>query len=196
MKLLRKIRALFRKETLDAEMSEEMRAHLELQAAENERRGLSPEEARHAARRAFGGEEQIKESARDARGLGWLHDFARDLRFALRVIAKAPVMSAVIVLSLALGLGANTAVFSWIHTVALAPLPGVRDGGHLMIIEQKSQSGLLEFTSLAEWRDVRAQAGSLADLAAHNFGTYNLEAGGEVVHLWGENVTENFFSVL
>src|SRR4051812_6343981 len=107
-------------------MSAELRAHLDLQAADNEKRGMSREEARFAAQRAFGGEEQIKERARDARGLRWLHDFGRDLRFAWRVIAKAPVMSTVIVLSLALGLGANTAVFSWIHTVALEPLPGVR----------------------------------------------------------------------
>src|SRR4051812_11833658 len=186
MKLLRKIRALFRKETLDAEMSEEMRAHLELQAAENERRGLSPEEARHAARRAFGGEEQIKERARDARGLRWLHDFGRDFRFALRVIAKAPVMSTVIVLSLALGLGANTAVFSWIHTVALEPLPGVRDGRHLMVIEQKTRSGLLTFASPAEWRDLQTQTASFADLAIHNIRTFNLEVNSEIVHLWGE----------
>src|SRR5437868_10650944 len=98
----------------------------------------------------------------------WLHDCARDVRFALRVIAKAPVMSTVIVLSLALGLGANTAVFSWIHTVALEPLPGVPDGRHLMLIEQRTRSGLLEFASSAEWRDLRRQATSFADLAAHN----------------------------
>src|SRR5436190_23320325 len=124
MKLLRKFRALFRKEKLDADMSEEMRAHVELQAARNSAAGMAPDEARYAAQRSFGGVEQIKEQARDARGLRWVHDFGRDLRFALRMIAKAPVMSAVIVLSLALGLGANTAVFSWIHTVALEPLPG------------------------------------------------------------------------
>jgi macrolide transport system ATP-binding/permease protein len=191
-----KLRTLFRKEQLDAEMAEEMRAHLELQAAANEQQGMAADEAHYAARRSFGGIEQVKERARDARGLRWLHDFGRDVRFALRMIAKAPVMSAVIVLSLALGLGANTAVFSWIHTVALAPLPGVPDGRHLMLIEQKTSSGLVEFASVAEWRDVRAQAGAFADIAAHNFGTYNLEAAGEVVHVWGENVTENFFAVL
>ncbi len=138
MKLLRKLRTLFRKEALDAEMSEELRAHLELQARENIARGMPAGEARDAALRSFGGVEQVKERARDARGLCWLHDFGRDLRFAFRMIAKAPVMSAVIVLSLALGLGANTAVFSWVHTVALEPLPGVRDGRHLMLIDQKT----------------------------------------------------------
>src|SRR5262245_48786978 len=125
MKIFRQLRILFRREKLDTEMSDEMQAHLELQAAENEKRGMAPDEARFAAQRSFGGAEQIKERVRDARAWRWVDDCGRDLRFALRVIAKAPVMSTVIVLSLALGLGANTAVFSWIHTVALAPLPGV-----------------------------------------------------------------------
>src|SRR5436190_19389965 len=116
--------ALFRRRNLEAEMAEEMQQHLERRIHEKISDGMSPDEARYAAQRSFGGVEQIKEQARDARGLRWVHDFGRDLRFALRMIAKAPVMSAVIVLSLALGLGANTAVFSWIHTVALEPLPG------------------------------------------------------------------------
>src|SRR4051812_46391543 len=99
--ILRRIRALIRRDTLDADMSAEMHAHLELQAVENEQRGMSAIDARHAAQRSFGGSEQIKERVRDARGLRWLHDVARDVRFAARVIAKAPVMSTVIVLSLA-----------------------------------------------------------------------------------------------
>src|SRR2546430_1381631 len=106
MKLLHHFHALFRREKLDTEMSEEMRAHLEFQAAENEKRGMSAEEARYAAQREFGGVEQIKERARDQRGGRWLDDLVRDFRFGLRMVAKAPGMSAVIVLSLALGLGA------------------------------------------------------------------------------------------
>ncbi len=196
MKLFRALAALFRRKTLDAEMAEELRTHLELQAAENERRGMSPDEARYAAQRAFGGVEQVKERARDGRGLRWLHDFARDLRFAWRVIAKAPVMSGVIVLSLALGLGANTAVFSWIHTVALDPLPGVRDGRQLMIVEQKTHSGLATFASAAEWRDVREQTTSFTDVAMHDLTTFNLEMNADIVHLWGQFVSANFFAVL
>jgi predicted permease len=196
MKLLRSLRALFRKEKLDADMSAELSAHVTMQAAENERRGLNASEAHAAAQRSFGGLEQIKENARDQRGWRWVHDFGRDVRFALRVIAKAPVMSTVIVLSLALGLGANTAVFSWIHTVALEPLPGVPNGRHLMVIEQRNRSGLIEFSSAAEWRDVRQQATAFADVAGHNVNTFNLETSAEVLHLWGEFVTENFFSLL
>ena len=76
------LHTLYRKSNLNAEMAEEMQAHLELQAAENERRGMSPEEARYAALRAFGGVEQVKERARDQRGIRWLEELFSDIRFA------------------------------------------------------------------------------------------------------------------
>jgi macrolide transport system ATP-binding/permease protein len=196
MKLLRSLRALVRGEKLDAEMSEEIRAHLELQSAANERAGMTPANARDAARRAFGGVEQIKEHARAQRSWRWLDDLRRDFRFALRVVAKAPVVSAVIVLSLAIGLGANTAVFSWIHTVAFNPLPGVRDGTRLTIIEQHTASGIVQFASPAEWRDVQAQTKAFSDVFAQNITTFNFERSTGEVRVWGENVSANFFDAL
>src|SRR4051812_21806950 len=111
MKPWSRFRVWWSRRKIDAEMTEEMRAHLELQVAENRKCGMSADEARYAAERTFGGVEQIKERVRDRRGLRWLDDLGRDFHFGLRVFAKAPVMSAVIVLSLAVGLGANTAVF-------------------------------------------------------------------------------------
>ena len=95
MNLLRQLRALFRKEKLDAEMAEEMQAHLELQAAENEKSGLSADAARYAARRAFGGVEQIKERARDQRGFVWLDQLIQDLRYAARMLRKNPGLATV-----------------------------------------------------------------------------------------------------
>ena len=196
MRLRRKIQCLFRKEKLDAEMAEEMRAHLEMHAAENEKRGMSPDEARYAAQRQFGGVEQIKERARDQRGFAWLDDLGRDVRFGVRMIAKAPVMSAVIVLSLALGLGANTGVFSWIHTVALEPLPGVRDGRDLVLLEQHTASGLVQFASAAEWRDLREQTTAFTDVAAQTIITLGFEGKTATERVWGEFVTGNFFETL
>jgi hypothetical protein len=90
MKLLRKFAALFRKEKLDAEMSEEMRAHLELQTAENIARGMALEDARYAALRSFGGVEQIKERVREQRGWPTLEQLFQDLRYATRQLRKTP----------------------------------------------------------------------------------------------------------
>src|SRR5476651_1922700 len=196
MKLFRKLRALFQKEKLDTEMAEELRAHLELQAAENEKRGMDATEARFAARRQFGGVEQIKERSRDVRGWRWLDDLGRDFRFGFRMLSKSPVMSVVIVLSLAVGLGANTAVFSWIHTVALDPLPGVRDGPALVLVEEHTASGIIQFASPAEWRDLRTQTTTLADLFAQNITTFNLAGKSSDIRVWGEVVSANFFELL
>jgi predicted permease len=128
MRLRAKIRALFRKEKLDAEMGEEMRAHLELQAAENEKRGMSADEARYAARRAFGGVEQIKERARDQRRVIWLEQLAQDLRAAVRGLAKNRRFTVLAGAILALGIGVNTALFSVVHGLVLRPFPYARVG--------------------------------------------------------------------
>jgi predicted permease len=138
MKLLRKLRALFRREKLDAEMSEEMRAHLEMQTQQNIARGMPPGEACYAARRSFGGEEQIKERARDARTWRGLDELAQDLRYAVRQLRRAPGFAVVVVGTLALGIGGTTAVYSVVDTVILHPVPG-RDADRLVQIGERSR---------------------------------------------------------
>ncbi|MEO6568049.1 MAG: ABC transporter permease, partial [Opitutaceae bacterium] len=128
MSLWSKFAARFRREKLDAEMSEEMRTHLELLTAENMRGGMNSDDARYAARRSFGGVEQIKERARDERGWMWLEQFGQDVRHGLRALGKNPGFTIVVVLSLALGIGANSAVFSRINDRVLRMLPVTKPG--------------------------------------------------------------------
>jgi predicted permease len=125
MKLLRKLHALFRREKLDADMSEEMRAHLELQTQQYIARGLTADEARYAARRTFGGVEQLKEQCRDERRGGWiwLEHLAQDFRYAAGSLRRNPVFSLTAVLTLVLGLGAATTIFTLVDAVIWRPLP-------------------------------------------------------------------------
>ncbi len=134
MKFWTKIRALFLRKRLEREMAAEMQAHLDELAERNVAAGMAPEEARYAARRAFGGVEQIKEEARDERRWGWLENFGQDVRYGWRQLAKHPGFTLVAAGSLALGIGANTAIFSLVNAVMLKSLP-VPQPGELMLFQ-------------------------------------------------------------
>src|SRR5687768_5328141 len=189
MRFLRRLGALLRGRNVDRDMDAEMSFHLEMEAADHERRGLPPDEARRRARHAFGGVQRFREEGRDARGVGPARDLAGDLRFGLRILRRSPVFTTVAVGTLALGIGVNSAIFSVVNAVLLQPLPfpdtrslvSVWDGGH----------------SLAEFTFIRDRSRTLESVATYfpNYGV-SLSGADEPMRLTSAQVSAGFFDVL
>jgi predicted permease len=202
MKFLRQFLSLFRREKFDADMAAEMRLHLELQIERNLAEGMSAEEARDAARRRFGGMEQAKETAREQRGFVWLEQSMKDLRHGLRRLTKAPVFTGIAVVSLALGIGASTAVFATVEALFLRGLP-VRAPGELVVlgvVGTPNTPGWQAGLPYPSYEQLRDHTSSLAGISA--WGSFNLRATvsgsgeSEAATIPAQAVSGNFFSLL
>lgn len=196
--LASRLAALFRKQSLREEFDQELRGHLEMETERNLRRGMSPEEARRAARLRLGGVDQAKEAWWDQRGLPALETLIQDLRYGLRALLRSPVYSAAAVLSLALGIGANTAMFTIIHALVLRPLPYPEPGRLVTVWSAFTWQGspTRASVSVPDLQDWREQNDVFEEIAAFQAGGVNLTREGTSVRLLAAHVEAGVFRVL
>jgi len=187
-----RVAGLFGKERRDRELAEEIESHLQLQIDDNLRAGMDPAEARRQATLRFDGVESVKESYRDRRGLPWLETAWQDLRYAVRVLAKDRGFTAVAVLTLALGIGANTAIFGLIDAVMLKSLPVERPGELLQV--KMGEEGTV-FTNPI-WEQLRDRQDVFSGIFAYGDDRFNLSPGGEARYVHGAWVSGQFFQAL
>jgi putative ABC transport system permease protein len=188
---------LLRRGRFDADLDEEMRLHRELREQEQIERGLSAQEAHYAAQRRFGNELVLREESRDMWGWNWLENLFQDARYGLRMLIKNPGFTAVAVLTLALGIGANTAIFSVVNAVLLKPLP-YADPDRLATIwvtEPSAPGGLFPDTA-PDFQDWQAQNQVFEGMSAITIAGATLTGSGEPLQLRGLSVSPNTFQLL
>jgi putative ABC transport system permease protein len=186
--------ALFRNRRLDDELESEVRAHLELAEQDAIAAGLSPEEARRAARRSFGGIEQMKEAHRDRRSVRPIETLVRDFRYGLASLARNPGFSVVAIGVLALGIGANTAMFSIVDAVLLKPLP-FPEPERMVRVWETPPSSSPNVTNTLTFLDWKRQDTLFEALSVESRTRAAVATGGDVVRVPGKLVSADYFQV-
>ena len=198
MRLARtRLRGLLRRKSVEREMEEELRFHLAMRAEENVRRGMARGEAERAALESFGQFGRIKEYCRDFKGGGLLETLIQDLKFGARTLLKSRGFALVAVLTLAVGIGANTAIFSVVEAVLLRALP-YRDADRLVVLWENNlrrnrPHNVVNPGNLLDWRE---QASSFEGVAGFADQRFNLTGAGEPEEVAGQAATSNLFQVL
>ncbi|HWZ29127.1 MAG TPA: ABC transporter permease [Gemmatimonadales bacterium] len=195
--LLARIAGLFTGHRADDELREELQSHVEMETAENIKRGLPPEEARRQALLASGGVTQAAEAVHDRRGIPWIESAVADLRYAVRALRHSPAFTAVVVITLALGIGANTAIFSVVRGVLLKPLPH-RDGNRLVYLRQSMDGPAGENVnfSVPEITDFRGATPALGGIAEYSPWSMVLQGDHDATRINIGLVTGNYFDVM
>jgi predicted permease len=196
-RLLRRVRTLLRRRKVDDEVARELDFHIEMEALQRARAGLQPDEARRAALRDFGEPARVREHVRDVRGMTVADGLEQDVRFALRTLRRSPGFTIAAVLILALGIGANTAMFSVIDGVLLEPLP-FRNGDELVLIQQAATKSDVPDAgvSIPELARYRGRLASIRDLVEYHSMSFTLLNQGEPDRVDTGVVSANFFSML
>ena len=192
-----RLRSFFHPNQVDQELKEELRDHLEQQIKENVAKGVLPEEARYSAVRTFGGITQIEQQCRDARGGSILEDFVQDLRYGFRQLCRSPGFSALAILCLTLGIGANAAVFSWVEGILFRPYPAVAHQERLFAIGGTAR-GTSEANGLSwpDFLDLRRSCTSCEESFVSKITGSTLSIGDHAETATGSIVSANYFDAI
>ncbi len=193
-----RLRNLFLKDTVEREADQELRFHLEREVAQQISSGMSPEEARRVALLEFGGLEQFKEDCREARGVNRIETLLADLRYGFRTLRKSPGFAIVSVLTLALGIGANTAIFSMVNALLLHPYNFRNLDSLVRVWEDRGidEGYDARYIAPADADDLRSSNGIFEGLTTYSFQSFGLGTEGDVQPILGCRVSANFFDVL